>query len=142
MALSPRKARQICKRYYLDCASIADIAAELHVSREAVRACVDDPAVQADYLRHMERARQRTRMRSASAAELALDRQISFLSADMSAEGKELVIEQQRTAERVLKRALAPDRESDRQITIRWEGEPVTMAMPPSDDDSQRGGNP
>ncbi len=131
MAIGARKAREICRRYYLDCASIADIAAEAHTSKEAVRALLDDPAVQADYLRHAERARQRTRIRAAQAADLALDRQISFLARDADELPDALRQEQQRTAERVLRRALAADREQDsKQITITWAGDVPKLGMP------------
>lgn len=130
MAIGARKAREICRRYYLDCASIADIAAEVHASKETVRALLDDPAIQADYLRHAERARQRTRIRAAQAADLALDRQISFLAQDGGALTDTLRQEQQRTAERVLRRALAADRDEARQITITWTGDMPDVAMP------------
>ncbi len=130
MAVGLRKAREICRRYYLDCASIADIAAEAHTSKETVRALLDDPAVQADYLRHAERARQRTRIRAAQAADLALDRQISFLARDAEELPDALRQEQQRTAERVLRRALAADRDDGKQITITWEGDLHELGMP------------
>ena len=129
MALSEKKKRAACRMYYLDIKSIADIAKELQISREAVRDAIDDPGEQAAYLKTAERVRKRTRLRAAAAAEAALERQIEFvMQTDVS---DELRSAQMLTAERMLRRSL--DQDTGQPVDARIVVEGIEIGMPEKD---------
>lgn len=96
--MTERQARRICRLYYLDCMPIAEICEKVHESRAAVEAAIDDPAAHQEYLRRSEKTRERTKIRTAQAAELALEKQVDFLRRDVS---EDLIPAQQHTARAV-----------------------------------------
>ena len=123
--IDDKTARKICARYFLDCRSIKEISKELGVSRQDVRDACDDPHLQAEYLQRAERARRRTRLRSASAAEIALEKQVELLSQDVP---DKLIPTQQRTAQHVLRAGLDSGQQSG-EIRIVF-AQPIALGMP------------
>lgn len=122
-----RMARTICARYYLDLMPVSQIARELGVSREDVREVVDDPTVHEEFLQRADKARARQKIRNAMAAEIALDRQVGFLQADVA---DELQPAQQHVAENVLRRALPAEKENPHDIRIRFVHGDIPLGMP------------
>ena len=122
-----RMARTICARYYLDLQPVSQIARELGVSREDVRDAVDDPKAHEEFLQRADKARARQKIRNAMAAEIALDRQVGFLQADV---GDELQPTQQHVAENVLRRALPAEKDSPKDIRIRFVHGEIPLGMP------------
>lgn len=123
--MNERQKRKICEKYYLDCKSIAQIAKETGVSRREIIEAVDDPSVQKEYLDRARAARERAKVRTACAADVALERQVDFVSSD--GVDPRLVPAQQRAAQAVLNRALQ-DEDSGEIRLIFPEG--ITLGMP------------
>lgn len=122
-----RMARAICARYYLDLMPVSQIARELGVSREDVREAVDDPKAHEEFLQRADKARARQKIRNAMAAEIALDRQVSFLQADVK---DDLQPTQQHVAENVLRRALPAEKDSPKDIRIRFVHGDISLGIP------------
>lgn len=125
--IGKRTARTICARYYLDLQPVSQIARELGVSREDVREAVDDPAAHEEFLQRADKARARQRIRTAMAAEIALDRQTEMLQAEVS---DDLKPAQQHVAENVLRRALPAEKDNPHDIRIRFIGGDIPLGMP------------
>lgn len=125
--MNERQAKKACRRYYLECKPVAEIAQELGVSRAAVLAAIDDPGRQAEYLGKAENARRRLRARAAAAADAALEKQVAFLEEDVV--DAALKAEQQRTADRVLRLGLQ-DEASGQEITLRFAHGMPELGMP------------
>ncbi len=117
--------RRICTLYYLDVKPIDAIAKEVGVSRREVRAAIDDPTTQEEFLQRAEAARRRARVRAACAADAALERQVELITADVDAK---LVPAQQRTAQALLNRALREEDKGEIRITFANE---IKLGMPP-----------
>lgn len=118
--------RQAARLYYLDCRSVRQIAEELHVPREKVRAAIDDPGLQAEYLQKTEAIRSRTRARAAAAADIALERQVDFLQQDVDAE---LIPAQQRTAAAVYRQGMN-DMDDGSAVKVVFANGPIKLGMP------------
>lgn len=126
-----QKHQAACRMYYLDGMAVKEIAADLQISRDAVRAAVNDPAAQEEYLQMVETVRRRLEIRKKFAVEKAFERQMRLLQEDTESGSKREQL-QQLTAERILRRNRDEERQQAQNNTVKLviEGDGMQLGMP------------